>query len=155
MARDLRITFPGAFYHVTSRGNERKNVFKSKRDRQTFLEYLESATRRYDGRIHAYCMMDNHYHLLLQTPSGNLPHIMWHINGAYTTYFNVNINFHIFLCFKLGQEKINSFAIVLQKKVDWQVGKKCYFNFFLLNTCPDNNLSFTKKTTQFKHFLLL
>jgi len=89
MARALRITFPGAFYHVTSRGNERKAVFKSKRDREKFLEYLESASRRYDALIHAYCMMDTHYHLLLETPSGNLPQIMRHINGAYTTYFNV------------------------------------------------------------------
>jgi len=89
MARALRITFPGAFYHVTSRGNERKAVFKSKRDREKFLEYLESATQRYDARIHAYCMMDTHYHLLLETPSGNLSQIMRHINGAYTTYFNV------------------------------------------------------------------
>jgi len=61
MARALRITFPGAFYHVTSRGNERIAVFKSKRDREKFLEYLESATQRYDARIHAYCLMDNHY----------------------------------------------------------------------------------------------
>jgi len=89
MARPLRITFPGAFYHVTSRGNERKAVFKSKRDREKFLEYLESATLRYDARIHTYCLMDNHYHLLLETPSGNLSQIMRHINGAYTTYFNV------------------------------------------------------------------
>ncbi len=89
MARALRIKFPGAFYHVTSRGNERKAVFKSKRDREKFLEYLESATLRYDARSHAYCMMDTHYHLLLETPSGNLPQIMRHINGAYTTYFNV------------------------------------------------------------------
>ena len=89
MARALRITFPGAFYHVTSRGNERKAVFKSTRDREKFLEYLDSATQRYDALIHAYCMMDNHYHLLLETPSGNLSQIMRHINGAYTTYFNV------------------------------------------------------------------
>ena len=89
MARALRVTYPGAFYHVTSRGNERKAVFKSKRDREKFLEYLESATQRYDARIHAYCLMDNHYHLLLETPSGNLSQIMRHINGAYTTYFNV------------------------------------------------------------------
>lgn len=89
MARPLRITFPGAFYHITSRGNEGKVVFKSKRDREKFLEYLESATRRYDALIHAYCMMDNHYHLMLETPSGNLSQIMRHINGAYTTYFNI------------------------------------------------------------------
>ncbi len=89
MARPLRITFPGAFYHITSRGNERKPVFKNRRDRIKFLEYLGTATTRYDARIHIYCLMDNHYHLLLETPSGNLPQVMHHINGAYTTYFNV------------------------------------------------------------------
>ena len=88
MARPLRITYPGAFYHVTSRGNEQKAVFKSIRDRERFLEYLESATERYRAVIHAYCLMDNHYHLLLETPSGNLSKIMAHINGAYTNYFN-------------------------------------------------------------------
>ncbi|MBW2075783.1 MAG: hypothetical protein DRP65_06435 [Planctomycetota bacterium] len=89
MARPLRITFIGAFYHITSRGNERKAIFKNKRDREKFFEYLESATERYDALIHAYCLMDNHYHLLMETPSGNLPQIMRHINGAYTTYFNI------------------------------------------------------------------
>ena len=89
MARPLRIAFPGAFYHITSRGNERKAVFKSKRDREKFFEYLETATERYHAVIHAYCLMDNHYHLLIETPSANLPQIMRHINGAYTTYFNV------------------------------------------------------------------
>ncbi|MDB4304235.1 transposase [Desulfosarcina sp.] len=85
MARLLRIIYPGAFYHVTSRGNERKAVFRSKRDREKYLEYLESATERYKAVIHVFCLMDNHYHLLLETPSGNLPQIMRHINGAYTT----------------------------------------------------------------------
>ena len=61
MARPLRITFSGAFYHVTSRGNERKPVFKSERDREKFLEYLDSATQRYDALIHVYCLMDNHF----------------------------------------------------------------------------------------------
>lgn len=89
MARPLRINYPGAFYHVTSRGNERKDVYKSKRDREKFFEYLDSATQRYDAVIHAFCLMTNHYHLLIETPSGNLPQIMRHINGAYTTYFNL------------------------------------------------------------------
>jgi putative transposase len=88
MARPLRITYPDAFYHITSRGNEQKPVFKSRKDRIKFLEYLESATERYNAVIHAYCLMDNHYHLLLETPSGNLSRIMAHINGAYTAYFN-------------------------------------------------------------------
>jgi putative transposase len=89
MARPLRIEYPGAFYHVTSRGNEQKDVFRSRRDREQFLSYLQSATERYDAVIHAYCLMSNHYHLLLETPSGNLSQIMRHINGAYTTYFNI------------------------------------------------------------------
>ena len=89
MARPVRITYPGAFYHVTSRGNEQKDVFKSQRDREKFLEYLASATERYGAVIHAYCLLSNHYHLLLETPGGNLLQIMRHINGAYTTYFNV------------------------------------------------------------------
>lgn len=89
MARPLRIAYPGAYYHVTSRGNEQKDVFKSRKDREKFLEYLASATQRYGAVIHAYCQMTNHYHLLLETPEGNLSQIMRHINGAYTTYFNV------------------------------------------------------------------
>jgi REP element-mobilizing transposase RayT len=88
MSRPLRIEYPGAFYHVTSRGNERKDVFKSKRDREKFLLYLESATERYGAKIHVYCLMSNHYHLLIETPGGNLSQVMRHINGAYTTYFN-------------------------------------------------------------------
>ena len=88
MARPLRILYPGAFYHITSRGNEQKALFKSNKDREKFIEYLESATERYDAVIHAYCLMDNHYHILLETPSGNLSKIMAHINGAYTNYFN-------------------------------------------------------------------
>ncbi len=92
MARPLRIQYPGAFYHVTSRGNERKAIFKSNRDRTKFLSYLESASERYDAVINAYCLMDNHYHLLLETPRSNLSQIFHHINGAYTTYFNVKRN---------------------------------------------------------------
>ena len=88
MARPLRIQYPGAFYHVTTRGNEQKGIFRSARDRQKFLEYLESATTRYGARIHVYCLMSNHYHLLVETPEGNLSRIMSQVNGAYTTYFN-------------------------------------------------------------------
>jgi REP element-mobilizing transposase RayT len=98
MGRPLRIEYPGAHYHVTSRGNERKDVFKSQKDREQFLQYLESAVSRYDAVIHAYCLMSNHYHLLLETPSGNLSKIMQHINGAYTNYFNMKRkrNGHLF-----------------------------------------------------------
>jgi len=89
VARPLRIQYAGAFYHVTSRGNERKAIFRNDRDREKFLSYLETAHERYGAIIHVYCLMDNHYHLLLETPQGNLSEILHHINGAYTTYFNV------------------------------------------------------------------
>jgi REP element-mobilizing transposase RayT len=89
MARALRIQYPGAYYHVTSRGNERRDIYKSQRDREKFLFYLESSSERYGARIHGYCLMSNHYHLLLETPEGNLSQIMRHINGAYTTYYNI------------------------------------------------------------------
>ena len=89
MARPLRIEYPGAFYHITSPGNERKAIFKSKQDRIRFLDYLGSATDRYGACVHVYCLMNNHYQLLMETPLGNLSQIMRHINGAYTTYFNV------------------------------------------------------------------
>ena len=89
MARQLRISYPGASYHITSRGNERKDIFKSPKDRQRFLSYLGSASIRYGALIHSYCLMDNHYHLLIETPVGNLSQIMQHINGGYAAYFNV------------------------------------------------------------------
>ena len=89
MTRPLRIEYAGAVYHVTSRGNERKSVFKSDDDRLKFLNTLQHVNKRYNWICHAYCLMDNHYHLLVETPLGNLPQIMHHINGAYTTYFNV------------------------------------------------------------------
>ena len=82
MARPLRIEYPGALYHVTSRGNEQKDVFKSQRDREKFLSYLESAVVRYGAVIHTWCLMSNHYHLLLETPSVNPSQIMKQINGA-------------------------------------------------------------------------
>ena len=82
MARPLRIEYPGALYHVTSRGNEQKDVFKSQRDREKFLSYLESAGVRYGAVIHTWCLMSNHYHLLIETPSGNPSQIMKQINGA-------------------------------------------------------------------------
>ena len=81
MGRQLRIQYPGAFYHVTSRGNERKVIFSSKRDREQFLSYLESAYERYGAVIHVFCLMSNHYHLLLETPRSNLSQIMHHINS--------------------------------------------------------------------------
>lgn len=89
MARPLRIEYPGAFYHVTSRGNERKKIYSTDRDKEKFLTYLESAHKRFKIIIHAYCLMPNHYHLLLETPIANLSRCMQFINSSYTTYYNI------------------------------------------------------------------
>lgn len=88
MGRPLRINYPGAFYHITSRGNERKSIYQTNRDYERFISYLESATERYGANIHCFCLMTNHYHLLLETPRGNLQSILHHINTGYTNYFN-------------------------------------------------------------------
>jgi len=89
LARPLRIEYPGALYHVTSRGNEKKDIFRGIKDREKFLSYLSSAWERYGAVFHAYCLMSNHFHLMVETPLGNLSRIMKHINGSYTTYFNL------------------------------------------------------------------
>ena len=78
MARPLRLQYPGACYHVTSRGNEKKPIFRNQKDREKFLAYLESAVVRYGAIIHVWCLMGNHYHLFLETPAGNLSQIMRH-----------------------------------------------------------------------------
>ena len=88
MARALRIEYPGAFYHVMHRGNAGTDIFKSKRDRVRFLEYLSKAVERYELRIHTYCLMTNHYHLLIETPQANLSQAIKWINVSYAAYFN-------------------------------------------------------------------
>ncbi len=88
MARPLRIEFPGAVYHVTSRGNARENIFVADGDRKRFLKILGLVVRRFNWLCHAYCLMDNHYHLLIETPEGNLSGGMRQLNGVYTQAFN-------------------------------------------------------------------
>lgn len=88
MSRPLRIEFPGAWYHVMNRGAGRKRVFKTDEQREYFLAVLGETCKRFNAEWHAYCLMDNHYHLLVRTPNGNLQRIMRHVNGLYTQYFN-------------------------------------------------------------------
>jgi putative transposase len=88
MARPLRIEYPGAFYHVMHRGNAGSDIFKSIRDREKFLEYIGKAVERYDIKVHTYCLMTNHYHLLIETPYPNLSQAIKWINVAYVAYFN-------------------------------------------------------------------
>ena len=88
MSRPLRIEFPGAFYHVTSRGNARQKIHSDDRDRAQFLVTLAGGVDRYAWRCHAYCLMPNHYHLLIETPKPTLSLGMRQLNGLYTQVYN-------------------------------------------------------------------
>ena len=88
MARPLRLEFGGAVYHLTSRGNARQKIFFSDTDRELLLETLAQVVSRYGWICHAYCLMANHYHLLVETPKANLSIGMRQLNGVYTQSFN-------------------------------------------------------------------
>ncbi len=88
MSRPLRMEFAGAFYHVTSRGDQRGSIFVSDHDRTEFLVTLARVVELYGWRIHAWCKMTNHYHLLVETPAPNLCRGMQQLNGQYSGQFN-------------------------------------------------------------------
>ena len=88
MARPLRIEYEGAFYHITARGNERKRIFFGKGDYDKFKEYLLEAQDKYGYRLHCYVLMGNHYHLVIETPNGNMNKVLHYINGSYANYIN-------------------------------------------------------------------
>jgi putative transposase len=88
MTRPLRILIPGAFYHVTCRGNDRRAIFKDDRERTAFLEKLRGSLATYQVELHAYVLMDNHFHLMVCTPKGNLSEFMRHFNISYTAAYN-------------------------------------------------------------------
>jgi REP element-mobilizing transposase RayT len=92
MARPLRIEYPGAVYHVTSRGNARQSIFIDDVDRQVFLEVLGNVVEKYNWLCHAFCLLDNHYHILVETQDPNLSLGMRQLNGVYTQ--RVNIRHH-------------------------------------------------------------
>lgn len=87
MARPLRIEYENAFYHVISRGERRENIFNSDADRDKFLEKLAQTAEKYQLVIHGYALMGNHYHLLVETPKGNLGKAMHYLNASYANWF--------------------------------------------------------------------
>jgi len=88
VARALRVEYPGAFYHVLNRGNNQENLFRSGRDREKFLDYLKKVKERFSLVIHTYCLMNNHYHLLIETQQPNLSEAIQWLNVSYAAYFN-------------------------------------------------------------------
>jgi putative transposase len=88
VARPLRIEFSGALYHITSRGNQRQEIFIDNEDRERFLGILAHTVRRHNWLCHAYCLMANHFHLIIETPNGNLSKGMRQVVGVYTQTYN-------------------------------------------------------------------
>jgi REP element-mobilizing transposase RayT len=88
MARKLRVEYPGAIYHVMNRGDRREPIFKDDWDRRRFLETLGEACAKTSWQVHAYCLMENHFHLVLETPLANLVAGMKWFLGTYTSRFN-------------------------------------------------------------------
>lgn len=88
MARPLRIHYPHAVYHVTARGNERKAIVQDDEDRARFIQTVADMVEQYQILCHAWVLMDNHYHLLLETPHANLSRAIRHLNGVYTQSYN-------------------------------------------------------------------
>jgi REP element-mobilizing transposase RayT len=88
MMRKLRFEIPGGMYHITSRGNERRAIFRDDRDRQRLLSVASAAVDEFGWLVHAYCLMPNHYHLLVETPQPNISRGMMKINGVYAQAFN-------------------------------------------------------------------
>ena len=92
MARPLRLEFPGALYHVTARGNRQESIYQDDKDRRKFLVLLGDVCDRNNWCIHAYCLMTNHYHLVIETPEANLSKGMRRLNGIYTQRHNYRHN---------------------------------------------------------------
>lgn len=88
MSRPLRIEYPGAWYHVMNWGRRREQIFRTSRDYEVFIEVLQETAELRNLQVAGYCLMPNHYHLLLHTPEGNISSCMRHINSLYTQRFN-------------------------------------------------------------------
>ena len=88
MSRSLRIEYQEAWYHVMNRGRRSETIFSDEADYISFIELMKDTSKMFNLRVSAYCLMSNHYHILLQTPGGNLSRCMRHINGIYTQRYN-------------------------------------------------------------------
>jgi len=88
MARKIRICYPGAIYHVMARGIERPSIFHNATDYELFLKTLEDGLKQFEVKLHGYCLMTNHFYLILETPRGNLPRFMAWLQTTHTIRYN-------------------------------------------------------------------
>ncbi len=88
MARPLRLEFSGALYHITSRGNRREAIYEQDIDSENYLTILSEVCKQYNWVCYAYCLMDNHYHIVIETAEANPSKGIRQLNGVYTQYYN-------------------------------------------------------------------
>jgi putative transposase len=88
MSRPLRIEYPGAFYHVINRGHRQEAIVSDQRDKERFISQVSRMSRQFNVLVHSYCLMTNHYHLIIETPEGNLSRAIQWLNVSYAAYFN-------------------------------------------------------------------
>ncbi len=135
MARPLRIQYPGAYYHVTCRGNERKEIFLDAHDRTVFLEKLSLSLDIYNVSLLAYVCMFNHFHMLLTTPDGNLSEFMRHFSISYTSAFNLRYGRvgHLYQgrykSFLIDADEISLSLLSYYPTRDWKVGRRDRLQF--------------------------
>ena len=122
MARPLRIERLGAWYHLTGRGNERRAIFRSDRDREHFCELLAEMVERFRVRLHAYVLMDNHYHLMVELTEPNLSRTGQWLNGSYSTWFNRRHR-------RSGHLFQGRFKAVIVDAVEWGLALSRYVHF--------------------------
>lgn len=121
MARPLRIEFAGAFYHIIQRGLEKRNIFGVEADKKKFLSFLETAHTAYRAVFHSYVLMDNHFHLILETPQAFLSKIMHFINAGYAVYFNTKYK-------RIGPLYQGRFKAVLVQQDEYLHYLSCYIH---------------------------
>jgi putative transposase len=134
MARPGRLNQPGAWYPVTSRGNDRKAIYRDDADRRHFVELFTTWPERFGLRLHAYVLMDNHFHLLLETPGANLSRAMQWLNTSYTVWFNRRHQ-------RAGHVLQGRFKAVLMEAQSWALGLSRYIH---LNPCRLQKMALSK-----------
>ena len=145
MARALRIKYKNALYHITSRGNERKNIFENDHDREFFIQTLKESLNTYNVILYSYVLMPNHFHLLLETPLANLSEFMRQFNITYTSYYNRKYN-------RVGHLYQGRYKSILVQKDNYLHILSRYIHLNPLRVLKMENVSLKEKEKYLRQF---
>jgi len=145
MARALRIKYKNALYHITSRGNERRNIFADDPDRDFFLQTLKESLNTYNVILYSYVLMSNHFHLLLETPLANLSEFMRQFNITYTSYYNRKYN-------RVGHLYQGRYKSILVQKDNYLHILSRYIHLNPVRVVKMENVPLSEKEKYLRHF---